>query len=143
MHTTHDYAAHIRRQGYRLTPQRQMILDAVCEGGGHTTVDEIWARVQHKAPAINRSTVYRNLEFLQMLHLVVAAEIGGQTMYEIPHEHPHHHLICQNCGQTVEISEELLASAFAAIEAGHGFSVCADHLVLVGLCRDCRPAGGQ
>ncbi|MBX7235435.1 MAG: transcriptional repressor [Caldilineales bacterium] len=143
MHTTHDYAAHIRRQGYRLTPQRQMILDAVCEGGGHTTVDEIWARVQHKAPAINRSTVYRNLEFLQTLHLVVAAEIGGQTMYEIPHEYPHHHLICQVCGQVIEIGQDALGAAFATIEGQYGFQVGADHLVLKGLCIDCRSVGGQ
>lgn len=138
MHTTHDYAAHIRQQGYRLTPQRQMILDAVCEGGGHTTVDEIWARVQHKAPAINRSTVYRNLEFLQTLHLVVAAEIGGQTMYEIPHEHHHHHLTCEGCGQIIEISQDALGPAFATIEGQYGFRIGADHLVLKGLCIGCR-----
>lgn len=137
-HTTHDYAAHIRQQGYRLTPQRQLILDAICEGGGHTTVEEIYARVQNKAPAVNRSTVYRNLEFLQALKLVVGAEINGQMMYEIPHEHPHHHLICQGCGQTVEISQELLAPAFAAVEQGYGFRICADHLVLVGLCHQCQ-----
>jgi Fe2+ or Zn2+ uptake regulation protein len=141
-HTTHDYAAHIRRQGYRLTPQRQLILDAICAGGGHTMVDEIWARVQDRAPAVSRSTVYRNLEFLQALHLVVAAEIGGQTVYEIPHEHPHHHLNCQGCGQMIEIGQDALGSAFAALEGQYGFRVGADHLVLKGLCRDCRTRAG-
>lgn len=137
-HNTRDYAAHIREQGYRLTPQRRLILDAICEGDGHTTVDEIWARVQSKAPGVNRSTIYRNLEFLQALRLVVAAEIGGQTMYEIPHEDPHHHLICQGCGRTVEISQDTLAPAFETVEQRYGFHVCADHLVLMGLCRECQ-----
>lgn len=137
-HTTHDYATQIRGQGYRLTPQRQLILDAVCEGGGHTTVDEICERVQNKAPAINRSTVYRNLDFLQELHLVVAADIGGQSVYEIAHEHPHHHLICRGCGRTIEINQDTLAPAFAALEQQYGFFVGADHLVFKGMCRECQ-----
>ncbi len=101
-------------------------------------MEEICERVQNRAPAVNRSTVYRNLEFLQALHLVVAAEIGGHMMYEIPHEHPHHHLICQGCGQTVEVDQAALAPAFEAVEQRYGFHVCADHLVLIGLCRACQ-----
>ncbi len=137
MHTTHDYAAHIRQQGFRLTPQRQLILDAVCEGGGHTTVDEIYERVQVKSLAVNRSTVYRNLEFLQSVQLIVTAEIGGRTVYEIAHDHPHHHLLCRACGQVVEINQDILAPAFIAIAQQHGFRVDTDHLVLSGRCTNC------
>ncbi len=137
-HTTSDYATRIRRSGFRLTPQRQLILDAVCEGGGHTTIEEICARVQAKAPTINRSTVYRNLEFLQSLHLIVAAKIGGETVYEIAHNHPHHHLLCRGCGRQVEIGDEALMAAFAAILRDYDFLVMADHLVLSGLCGPCR-----
>ncbi len=137
-HTQHDYAAAIRKQGFRMTPQREMILDAVCEAGGHTTVDEIYSRLHARAPAVNRSTVYRTLEFLQEMHLVVAAEIGGQCVYEIAHAQPHHHLHCLVCGANIEISQEALVAAFAAIEREHGFAVATDHLVLTGACRACR-----
>lgn len=141
-HTTRDYASRIRRSGFRLTPQRQLILDAVCEGGGHTTIEAICARVQAKAPSINRSTVYRNLEFLQKLHLVVAADIDGETVYEIAHDHHHHHLVCRGCGRQIEIGEAALASAFAAILQDYDFLVMADHLVLEGLCGACRGEAG-
>lgn len=142
-HRSRNFAARIRAQGFRLTPQRQIILDAVCAGGGHTTLDEIFERVQQTAPAVNRSTLYRTLEFLRELDLVVAADIGGQTVFEIAHEQPHHHLVCCGCGAEIEIDQTLLAPAFAEIEQAHGFSVSSDHLVIVGLCAGCREAGGE
>ena len=140
-HYSTDFAAQIRNQGFRLTPQRHLILDAVCEGGGHTTLDEIYGRVQAKSPAINRSTLYRTLEFLQELHLIVAASISGHTVYEITHASPHHHLVCRQCGAQVEVSEEALTPTFAAIAQQHGFAVDTDHLVLTGLCQACQATG--
>ncbi|MCO6453544.1 MAG: transcriptional repressor [Caldilineales bacterium] len=137
-HNTIDYAERIRSQGFRLTPQRQLILDAVCEGDGHTSIDEIYERVHHKSPAINRSTVYRTLDFLREVNLVVDAEIGGHTVFEIANDHPHHHLVCQTCGVEIEISQESLAPSFAAIERESGFMVDSNHLVLAGLCEKCR-----
>lgn len=136
-HESLDYIARIRDQGHRLTPQRQMILDAVCEAGGHITIEEIIERVQVKSPAINRSTIYRNLEFLRSLNLIVAADIGGQNLYEIAHPQPHHHLVCRCCGAEFEIEQGLLAPAFAAIRKAEGFLVENDHLILHGLCPDC------
>jgi Fur family ferric uptake transcriptional regulator len=139
-HHTLDYANRIRQQGYRLTPQRELVLDAVCEGHGHTSFDEIQRRVQSKAPSINRSTIYRTLEFLQKLNLVVVAHIEGRTLYEIARTKPHHHLVCTRCGAEIEIDGEMLAPAYSIIAERTGFVVHADHLVLKGLCRECSGA---
>ena len=136
-HHTLGYANRIREQGFRLTPQRELVLDAVCEGAGHTSFDEIQQRVQSRAPAVNRSTIYRTLEFLQKLNLVVVAHIEGRTLYEIAHIKPHHHLVCRHCGKEIEIGEEMLAPAYSIIAERTGFLVDADHLMLGGLCREC------
>ena len=53
-HDQQVFANLVRERGFRLTPQRQIILDAICEGGGHTTPEEIYERVQAVAPAVNR-----------------------------------------------------------------------------------------
>ena len=82
-HTTLDLAAALHNRGARLTPQRQIILDALCALGGHVTVAELYERVHADFPAIDRSTVYRALAFFVELGLVAAAEMGGATVYEI------------------------------------------------------------
>jgi Fur family ferric uptake transcriptional regulator len=68
-HDRTECAVQIREQGFRVTPQRLLLLDAICEGNGHTTFDEIYRRVRSKAPGINQATVYRTLDFLCDLRL--------------------------------------------------------------------------
>lgn len=133
-----NYASKIRQLGFRLTPQRELILDAICEGGGHTTLEEIYARLHDKAPAINLATVYRNLKFWCDMGIVVEAEIGGQKLYEIAGETPHHHLVCHRCGRVERLEHEMVANLFDELERERGFRVDMDHLVLCGLCRYCR-----
>ena len=48
-----DYEGIIHAAGHRVTQQRTDILDAVCEGGGHTTLGEIYARVRQVDPSID------------------------------------------------------------------------------------------
>ena len=137
-HQRWDYAALMRERGFRVTPQRQLILDAICAGDGHTTPDEIYARVRVKTPHLNRATVYRNLDFLCEMRLVVAAQIGGHMVYEIAGDAPHHHLVCRNCNQVEQISHKTVKALFDKIEREQKFRVDMDHLALFGLCQKCR-----
>jgi Fur family ferric uptake transcriptional regulator len=140
-HQQLDYRARMREGGFRVTPQRQLILDAICEGGGHTTLPEIYDRVQAKAPTISRATVYRTLDFFCRLGLVVAADIGCEhTVYEIAGVTRHHHLACRQCGQVEQLDPELIGALFAQIESEQGFKVDMDHIVLLGLCKQCLAA---
>jgi Fur family ferric uptake transcriptional regulator len=142
-HFSFDYASLMRERGFRVTPQRQLILDAICAGGGHTTPEEIYARVHAKAPALNRATVYRNVDFLCEMRLVVAVRIGDQTYYEIAGETPHHHLVCRTCGKTERVGHDMVKSFFARVEREYNFTVDMDHLALFGLCSKCRRAADR
>jgi Fur family ferric uptake transcriptional regulator len=137
----------MRDRGFRVTPQRQLILDAICAGGGHTTLEEIYARVHCQAPAVNRATVYRTLDFLLKLRLVVAADLGGgRTVYEIAGEVPHHHLVCRACGACQELPHTAVQRLMARVARDQSFQIDMDHITLFGLCAECqaaaRPAPG-
>ena len=136
-HQNFNYADAMRQRGFRVTPQRQMILDAICEGVGHTTPEEIYQRVHAKAPTVNRATVYRTVDFLSELRLIVAMRVGGHTLYEIAGEAPHHHLVCRTCNKVEQIDHESLKTLFAKIEHEHKFTVDMDHIALFGLCEQC------
>lgn len=138
-HTTSDYASLIRKQGFRLTPQRHVILDAICELGGHVTPEAIYDQVQNRLPGVNRATVYRNLDFLCEMRLVVAAHIGRSMVYEIASTEPHHHLICQQCNAVLPLSDEPVRGFFGQVRKAHDFAVDMNHLTLFGLCADCQP----
>jgi Fur family ferric uptake transcriptional regulator len=137
-HYMRDWVSRMRDRGFRVTPQRQLILDTICESGGHTTSEEIYERVHAKAPAVNLATIYRTVDFLRKLRLITEMHMGGKTYYEIAGEAPHHHLVCRQCGATQAIGHEKLESMFAEIERERGFYVDVEHLPLFGLCKQCR-----
>lgn len=143
-HTRRDYAKLMRERGFRVTPQRQLILDAICAAGGHTPFDEIYARVQRASSAVNRATVYRTLDFLCGLGLVVGADMGGGHMvYEIAGDTPHHHLICRACGAQQDVAHKTMKGLFARFEREQAFTLDLNHVALPGLCAECYAAECQ
>lgn len=138
-HYNIDYEDIIRAAGHRVTPQRILVLDAVCDGGGHTTLGEVYARVRQVDPTIDRSTLYRTLKLFVELGLVVSADTGdGEIYYEITKPHRHHHLICRQCGQEQEIEHAAMQHMFDQIFQQYGFQADTDHLVLFGVCAGCQ-----
>jgi Fur family transcriptional regulator, ferric uptake regulator len=129
----------IRQQGYRLTPQRQLILDAIRQAGGHCTPEEVYRQVQSKTTAINRATVYRTLEFFLELGLVTVAHAKeNRVIYELAGQTPHHHLVCQRCDHIEPLPHALVQPFFDSLASHFDFQVNTDHLMLFGLCAQCR-----
>ena len=144
-HQSFNLPAVLRQHGARLTPQRQIILDALCALGGHVTVAELYERVHAGYPAIDRSTVYRALGFFVELGLVAAADIGGATVYEIaPREGEcdHHHLVCRDCGGVLHVDGAAFEALAARLAADHGFAADLGGLTVHGRCHECAAAVG-
>ena len=64
MSPCHMLIEELRRQGYRLTPQREMIVEAVAHAGRHVTAEEVHEQVRARTSAVNVATVYRTLDLL-------------------------------------------------------------------------------
>lgn len=138
MHHT-QFIDHLRERGHRLTPQREVILSVICDCNGHVTADQILKRVRKRYPYMNKSAVYRTLDLLSHLNLINPTDFGqGRVEYEI-HRHPHHHhLLCRNCHQMVEVDEGVFASLEKALRKDYGFAPDLDHFAIFGLCRNCQ-----
>ena len=103
-----DLRSRLRDSGYRLTPQRELILAAV-DRLGHATPDEVLAEVHQHSSAINASTVYRTLEVLEDLGLVHHAHLSDRApTYHSATDHEHFHLVCRNCQRVVSVGPDVL-----------------------------------
>lgn len=129
----------LRERGFRLTPQREMVLSAMHDIEGLATADEIYTRVQGQSSAVDISTVYRTLELLQEFQLVACVDAGdGQRRYELLGVHgPHLHLVCQACGQVTGIDLQEGQPLARQLQDRYGFVTDLDHLSISGLCRTC------
>lgn len=135
----------LRHRGFRLTPQREMILSVLHEIEGAATVDEIYSRVQRLSTSVDISTVYRTLDLLQEFDLVSCVDPGeDQRRYELLGIHgPHLHLVCQTCGQVIAADLEFAKSFGESLQAEYGFQSLLDHLSVPGLCPACAASGEQ
>jgi Fe2+ or Zn2+ uptake regulation protein len=140
-HHTWNYQRTLRAEGYRVTPQREAIMDIVCESGGRLSARELLERAEAYGVTMDAATVYRNLRFLTERKLLRAVEHEDRTCYELAGPHAsHHHLVCHVCGAEVEIPETATDAFYRHILDEHGFAVEEDHLVLRGVCARCREA---
>ena len=127
----------LRAHGYRLTPRRLRVVEALQRHNGHMTGDEILRQVQEKHPSTDKTTIYRTLELLSSLGLVAATDMGGGRLeYELGN-HPHHHLICERCQARIEVDDRLLEPLRESLLQQYGFHTNLDHFALFGICPDC------
>ncbi len=129
----------LRERGYRLTPQRLMVLEAIHDAESHVSAEEIYAQVRARYPEVNISTVYRTLELLKKLELVTETDLGGGILrYHHVDKGHHHHLICQKCGRMFDLDESVLDSLSGALIREYGFVPDLRHLAIFGRCLDCQ-----
>jgi Fur family transcriptional regulator, ferric uptake regulator len=142
MTDTHDQTtfSHLRERGHRLTPQRLAILQILKDDGGHLSPAEIFERAVKRMPGLTETTVYRTLDFLAQNGLVLIAHVGdGRLVYEIS-SHNHHHLICHECGTTIEIEPYFLETVYNQVREKTGFTIDQWHVTFFGVCPGCAQA---
>jgi len=124
--------------GYRLTPQRMMILSAIENSDDHISAEEIYAQVVAKYPNVNISTVYRTLELLKHLGLVTETDLGeGRVRYHPADKGHHHHLVCKECGAIIDLDESVMASVKDTLLREYKFIADLEHLAIFGRCVKC------
>ena len=140
---TRAWDKELRDRGYRVTPQRQLVLEAVTKLE-HATPEEIWADVQQTASGVNISTIYRALELLEQLGLVTHTHLGhGAPRYHLAAEAEHVHLVCSTCGRITQVVPDAVGALVTALDENHGFQTDVGHLTVFGRCAACRAGKGD
>src|SRR6266566_6919112 len=128
----------LRKRGYRLTPQRYLILSVIQEAEGHLSIEQITERVQERNPFVSLSTVYRTLELLRELGLVRENHLPGeQPHYEAAEGTAHHHLVCRRCRAVIHLDDTLLGNLHERLQSEYAFHGLTLDLVAAGYCDAC------
>lgn len=117
----------------------KIIGEVLSQEHAHLTSLQVYAEIRARLPAVNPSTVYRALERLARAGKVSVSDMGtGSAVFESLADGRHHHLVCQKCGRVMTIGDEDVQSFFCSIREKYHFSVQTNHLILFGVCEDCR-----
>lgn len=127
----------VRRRGGRVTAPRRALVEALFEGSGHLTAEELVDRVRATDPSAHLSTVYRNLEELESLGVVSHSHLGhGAATYQLV-EHAHAHFLCATCGATLDAPDALFEEVAGRVRAATGFEIEPSHFAVEGRCETC------
>ncbi len=136
--TTQTIIDMLRMRRFRITPQREMIIDALFNGEQHNTAEDIFAQVQMRTNAVNIATIYRTLDMLVEQGIASRTDLGGQMIYA-PREHgPHIHLVCRHCNIVVDADAAALADLDAQLQRDYDFRADLGHISLFGACAECQ-----
>jgi len=131
----------LSQSGYKLTRQRQVILDVMQDAEReHLTAEEVLQAARQKSPSLGIATVYRTLERLAGLGILYKTRFDeGKYRYELAddNEHHHHHVQCVRCGRIFELEEGLLDSIEHKI-MGQGFAIINHRLTIYAICPQCN-----
>ena len=135
--TLEDALELVRQHGGRVTSSRRILLHALFASQGHRTAEELAGEVQAEAPDIHLSTVYRNLDALARLGVVVHSHFGhGPATYHLASS-VHGHFVCEECGRLTEVPDSMFDGLAKQARARFGFTIDPHHFAMLGRCADC------
>ena len=133
-----DLLERLRGRGWRMTSQRRVVAEVLDGEHVHYTADEVHARATQRLPEISRATVYNTLgELVSLGEVIEVATDGRAKRYDPNAHHPHHHLICSNCGTIRDVHPTGDPMADLPAEERFGFTVSQVEVTYRGLCGAC------
>lgn len=143
-----DLRGKLYESGYKMTPQRKEILKIFVENTEyhHMSAEDVYSILREKDSEIGLATVYRALDLLSELGILVRMDFGdGCARYELntsdPNVHHHHHLICVKCKKVIEFEQDLLDIVESYIADKSGFQIINHEVKFFGYCKDCQAEG--
>lgn len=135
----------LRNKGFRLTPQREKILDIFYElpAGEHLSAEELQQSLTADSSDISLATSYRTLKLLASLGVLRELDFAeDHKHYELarnPHS-PHHHIICLDCGKTEEFESDEIIRLSQELAQERGFRIVDVQLKVFAFCETHPPA---
>jgi Fur family ferric uptake transcriptional regulator len=133
----------LRHRGAKITTARRAVLEEFARTEGlHLSAEELGERVQQRYPEVHISTVYRTLDFLEREGILTRVHVNnGPSAYHFV-ANAHHHAVCNQCGDEIELSPSLFRPVATKLLAEHGFVADPSHLTITGICATCaaRPS---
>ncbi len=122
----------------RNTWQRDAVREALGDSEGFVSAQTLHASLKHSGSTVGLATVYRALADLATEGEADALQQDGESLYRActPGIH-HHHLICRNCGKTIEIAADEVEQWAQSVAAQHGFTQPQHVVDVFGYCPQC------
>ncbi len=130
----------LQGRGFRMTSVRKFLLETFRDSRKPISAGDLIALLKKAKLDCNRTTVYRELTFLQEQSIIKSVDFGdGAKRFEAAGGAHHHHFVCTHCGLVLDINlKNDLESEEFNLEKTHGVKIASHSLEFFGLCKNCQ-----
>jgi Fur family ferric uptake transcriptional regulator len=122
----------------RPTRQRRAVAAALAEFDDFRSAQEIHEALKADGTNVGLSTVYRALQAMADAgELDMLRSEAGEAVYRRCSGSHHHHLVCRDCGATVEVEGPAVERWTRSVAAAHGYADVSHTLEIFGTCARC------
>ncbi len=141
MDTVQRILEQLRQRGERITIQRQMVIEALCEDCEHVTISDVQKQLQSRGHDLDEATIYRILQWLKAGEVISQTDLGERgIVYELLGATRHHHLVCLNCHAVIGLEDAFVDQLREQVRREYDFEPRVDHMAIFGWCARCRAA---
>jgi Fur family ferric uptake transcriptional regulator len=145
IYTAGSLKAELNERGWRLTPQREIILQIFqnLTRGKHLSAEDLYNLLQTEGEQISLSTIYRTLKLMARMGILRELELAeGHKHYELnqPYPYHHHHLICVRCNKTIEFKNDSILKTGTKTAKKEGYHLLDCQLTIHAVCPGCQRA---
>ena len=142
-YTASSLKAELNDRGWRLTPQRETILNIFqnLARGNHLSAEDLYNVLQEQGENISLSTIYRTVKLMARLGILRELELAeGHKHYELnqPYPYHHHHLICVRCNKTIEFKNDSVLKTGTKTAKKEGYYLLDCQMTIHAVCPTCQ-----
>lgn len=132
-----DIAEVLRKNGYKVTPQRLAVFSAIDQNTTHPNAEAIYRILQPRYPSMSLATIYKTMEIFAKIGVVQVLQCAEDAHRYDFNTHAHAHIRCTQCNNVVDVDMDQDA-LFKLAADQTGFNVDTAHVSFTGICPECQ-----
>ena len=137
MQRTRSIIDSLRKDGFRITPQRVAIVNYVLNTDSHPSAEELHAVIRKKHPMVSLATVYKTLELLKNRGMIRELDFPKGARYD-SNMNEHINLVCIRCGRIDDLDEASLGELQSKVSKKTRYHILSGRFELYGYCNNCQ-----
>jgi Fur family ferric uptake transcriptional regulator len=129
----------LKRAGLKITEQRLVILDILKKSKNHhISAEDAYKELIKKDLDVGIATIYRVLAKFEEVGIVNKINFdNNMSVFELANTEHHDHLICTECGNIEEFTDEIIEQHQSDIAKKYNYKLTSHSLNLYGICKNC------
>ena len=133
----------LRENGFKVTPQRLAVYEALASTYSHPNAEMLYQMLQPNYPTMSLATVYKTMDIFAGLGLVQVLNVGEDSFRYDAETMSHPHIRCVSCNRVDDVFDVQDEALIKSVTEKSGYRLTGRQLYFFGRCPECQKKFGK